>query len=130
MKTDQIIHSEASYTKCMDVNFEQQLLANQLVSEVQKSTGRVSFTFTDAGVLAFARAMQLVALEESSKSQKGSGGIFPDNDGAYITKKEVMIGFNVSHTTLWKWQKSGYLVPIKIGKRVYYKRSDIERLTK
>ena len=129
MNMVQIIHSEASHTKCMDVNFEQQLLANRLVSEVHKSTGRVSFTFTDAGVLAFARAMQLAALEESSKSQKGSGGIFPDNDGAYITKKEVMIGFHVSHTTLWKWQKSGYLVPIKVGKRVYYKRADIEQLT-
>lgn len=130
MNTNKITHSEASLTKCMDASFEQQLLASQLVSEIQKSTGRVSFTFTDTGVLAFAKAMQLAAQEAGVRPQSVSGSAFPGSDGTYITKKEVMIGFNVSHTTLWKWQKSGYLVPAKVGKRVYYKRADIESLIK
>ena len=115
---------------CMDVNFEQKLLASQLVSEVHRSTGHVSFTFTDAGVLAFAQAMQLAGMEERSAVQNASKCLFPDSDNSLITKKEAMTGFNVSHTTLWKWQKSGYLVPVKVGKRVYYRRADIESLIK
>jgi hypothetical protein len=122
--------NETPNANCMDVNFEQKLLASQLVSEVHRSTGHVSFTFTDAGVLAFAQAMQLAGMEERSAVQNASKSLFPDSDNSLITKKEAMTGFNVSHTTLWKWQKSGYLVPVKVGKRVYYRRADIESLIK
>ena len=117
--------NETSRADCMDVNFEQELLASQLVSEVHRSTGHVSFTFTDTGVLAFAKAMQLAGMEERSNSR-----LLPRPHTSLITKKEAMLGFKVSHTTLWKWQKSGYLTPVKVGKRVYYRRSDIEKLTK
>lgn len=130
MRTNENSKNATSNTVCMDANFEQQLLANQLVSEVHRTPGHVSFTFTDVGVLAFAKAMQLAAMEERLAVQDSPGNLFPDNDGSLVTKKEAMTGFKVSHTTLWKWQKSGYLVPIKVGKRVYYKRSDIEQLTK
>lgn len=130
MRTTEIIQNAASNTGCMDANFEQQLLASQLVSEVHRTPGHVSFTFTDAGVLAFAKAMQMAVVEERSAMQSSSQNLFPENDEAMISKKDAMIGFNVSHTTLWKWQRSGYLVPVKVGKRVYYKRSDIEQLTK
>ena len=130
MRTTEIIQNAASNTGCMDANFEQQLLASQLVSEVHRTPGHVSFTFTDAGVLAFAKAMQMAVVEERSAMQSSYQNLFPENDEAMISKKDAMIGFNVSHTTLWKWQRSGYLVPVKVGKRVYYKRSDIEQLTK
>lgn len=130
MKNYQIHQNETSPASCMDVDFEQKLLASQLVSEVHRSLGHVSFTFTDSGVLAFAKAMQLAGLEERAAMQEDSNNLFPGDDGSLITKKDAMMGFNVSHTTLWKWQKSGYLVPVKVGKRVYYKRSDIENIIK
>lgn len=131
MNSYQNRQNETSRADCMDVNFEQELLASQLVSEVHRSTGHVSFTFTDTGVLAFAKAMQLAGMEErSSMKKEASTTLFPDSDTSLITKKEAMLGFKVSHTTLWKWQKSGYLTPVKVGKRVYYRRSDIEKLTK
>ena len=121
---------ESSDTPTLDAGFESKLLASQLVSEVRKSPGHYSFTFTDVGVLAFAQAMQLAGMEERSATQNASKSLFPDSDNSLITKKEAMTGFNVSHTTLWKWQKSGYLVPVKVGKRVYYRRADIENLIK
>ncbi len=123
-------HNETSPNLIQDVDFESKLLASQLVSEVRKSPGHVSFTFTGPGVLAFARAMQMAALEERSSSKDTSTSLFPDSDDSLITKKETMLGFNVSHTTLWKWQQSGYLIPVKVGKRVYYRRSDIQNLLK
>ena len=129
MRTTEIIQNAASNTGCMDANFEQQLLASQLVSEVHRTPGHVSFTFTDAGVLAFAKAMQLAGAEERSAMQSSSQNLFPESDGTMISKKDAMIGFKVSHTTLWKWQKSGYLTPVKVGKRVYYRREDIKNLT-
>lgn len=46
-----------------------------------------------------------------------------------ITSKEVQKLFNITPVTLWKWNKRGYLNPIKIGgKKLYYKRADVEKL--
>lgn len=45
-----------------------------------------------------------------------------------LSKKEVLEKFNVCPTTLWNWSKSGYLVPVKIGRKVSYRQADIERL--
>lgn len=124
-------HVESSSIPVLDVGLEIKLLASQLVSEVRKSPGHYSFTMTDIGIIEFAKAMQLAAREEqAAKMQDASYSLFPENDNSLVTKKEAMQGFNVSHTTLWKWQKCGYLVPVKVGKRVYYRRTDIERLTK
>ena len=45
-----------------------------------------------------------------------------------LTKKEVLDKFNVCHTTLWNWERKGYLIPVKIGRKVSYRQADIERI--
>jgi predicted DNA-binding transcriptional regulator AlpA len=40
----------------------------------------------------------------------------------------VMELLGVSKTTLWKWEKRGYLSPVRVGKRLYYRRVDVEGL--
>ena len=119
-----------STTQILDADLETRLIARQLVSEVRKKSGHISLTLTDLGVEKFAEAIEQSALEKRSAKNNNTEHLFPISDGTYITKKETMIGFNVSYTTLWKWQKSGFLVPIKIGKRVYYRREDIAKITK
>lgn len=44
----------------------------------------------------------------------------------YLTKKEVMDKFGVCHTTLYNWAKNKYLVPVKIGRKVFYRQRDVE----
>ena len=34
----------------------------------------------------------------------------------------------VTYATLWRWKKDGYLVPIKVGNRNVYRKSDIDRI--
>ena len=132
MVQNQSKQKEEYSTPVLDAGFETKLLASQLVSEVRKSPGHFSFTLTDFGVIEFAKAIQMAALEErmESKQNKFGDNLFPNNDDTLVTKKEAMIGFSVSHTTLWKWEKSGYLTPVKVGKRIYYRREDIKNLTK
>ena len=100
MKNYQNLQNETPNANCMDVNLEQKLLASQLVSEVRRCTGHVSFTFTDAGVLAFAKAMQLAAFEEHPASESVTDNLFPDSNGSLISKKEAMLGFKVSRKRL------------------------------
>lgn len=47
-----------------------------------------------------------------------------------IPKEQVMSTLGVCSTTLWHWEKSNYLVPVKAGRKVMYRQSDIEQLFK
>lgn len=33
-------------------------------------------------------------------------------------------------STLWRWEKAGYLTPVKIGVKVFYRQSDIDAIIK
>lgn len=46
----------------------------------------------------------------------------------YLTKEEVKAFCNVCDTTLWHWNKRGYLKVIKIGNKVRYRQSDISKI--
>ncbi len=45
-----------------------------------------------------------------------------------LSVPEVMNLLKVSRTSLFRWQKNGYLEPIKTGGRCRYRKSDIEAL--
>ena len=50
-------------------------------------------------------------------------------------KKDVLLSraatakrLHVDPSTLWRWAQAGYLRPIHISSRVWYRQSDVERL--
>ena len=45
-----------------------------------------------------------------------------------MTREDAAKALNVTLTTLWRWAKTGYLVPVKIGTKVLYRASDIDAL--
>lgn len=45
-----------------------------------------------------------------------------------LSRRQVMELLGVNSTTLWRWDRDGYLKPVRIGAKVLYKRSDIDRL--
>lgn len=50
------------------------------------------------------------------------------NNDNLIPLKEVAETLNVSRCTLNRWNKDGYLVPIKIGRKVFYRQNDINKI--
>lgn len=57
------------------------------------------------------------------------------NDGSqedeYITRKEAASILQVDYTTMWRWAKSGFLVPKKMGgQRLVYSKKRIMELKK
>lgn len=48
--------------------------------------------------------------------------------GETLDVSEVKKMLGVSPQTLWRWQKNGYLVPFKIGRERYYRKSDIDKI--
>ena len=47
---------------------------------------------------------------------------------ATVTREDAIRIFNRSYSTLLRWEKEGYLVPVKIGKTPLYKMSDIKKV--
>lgn len=48
----------------------------------------------------------------------------------YMTTEEVCKLLDVTKPTLWRWAQIKYLVPVKVGRKNYYRASDIEALRK
>jgi predicted DNA-binding transcriptional regulator AlpA len=48
-----------------------------------------------------------------------------NGDQTLITRSEVMKMLNVSHSTLYHYQRKGIIPFLKIGNRVYFKKCDI-----
>lgn len=46
----------------------------------------------------------------------------------YMTKDQVLAKLNVAPSTLWRWQKRGYLVPVKVGGENRYRSTDINKI--
>lgn len=45
-----------------------------------------------------------------------------------LPKAEVLEKFNICPSTLWNWERKKYIVPVKIGRKVYYRQADVECL--
>ena len=45
-----------------------------------------------------------------------------------LTPDEVASKYPISKVTLWRWAKDGLLKPVKMGRKSFYRQSDIERV--
>jgi len=54
--------------------------------------------------------------------------IIDANTETYPSVAKVAEILDVDKSTLWRWQKQGYLVPIEVGGKRRYKMSDVKRI--
>ena len=45
-----------------------------------------------------------------------------------LTPDEVASKYRISKVTLWRWAKDGLLKPVKMGRKSFYRQSDIEHV--
>lgn len=65
--------------------------------------------------------------------QKAIGQLLDQRENkpeVYLTAEETAKRLKVDRSTLWRWNKEGYLVSTKVGSKVRYKLSDVERIQK
>lgn len=98
------------------------LYANRLVSQIKNSGDRIDLTFTGEGALAFARALVKYVDEREPRV------VQQEEDDSLMPKQEVMSKLGVTHATLWNWANKDYLVPVKVGRKVFYHKADIDLL--
>ena len=82
--------------------------------------GRMNFTVTGEDLVQFAE----VLIERAVAIKEAELAMMP-KDETYLTTDEVVEKFHVCKTTLWHWEKSGYLIPSRWGKRKTYALSEL-----
>ena len=104
-------------------NDDGRLFAKQLVTAISRGEKHISLTLTGKSILALARELsQCILAENATTASKEK------DDDALLTKKEVMERLGVSSTTLWNWENDRYLLPVKIGRKIFYRLGDIIKL--
>lgn len=50
-----------------------------------------------------------------------------DDETKYLTRQEASVFLNCDLATLWKMEQKQTLIPTRLGRRVYYRKSDVVR---
>ena len=82
-------------------------------------SGNVTLAVSAADLREF--GLCLIAEANASKNE-------PQQEEKYLTTDEVCEILHVSSNTLWRWNKTGYLNSVKVGRTPMYKQSDIDNL--
>lgn len=73
---------------------------------------------------ALVRKVRSEAEREQARRDRQAGDRLVQKEEA----RQLLGGPNPS--TMWRWEKAGYLTPVKIGVKVFYRRSDIDAIIK
>jgi excisionase family DNA binding protein len=54
--------------------------------------------------------------------------VMEEKEEMYLSAQETAEKLGVDVSTLWRWDKSGYLKKIKVGNKIRYRESDVLKL--
>ena len=89
------------------------------IKEIIASGGNVAITVNPVDLQEFGKALIEETISEMNDKAKEEKHLVPD---------EVARIFGVSKNTLWRWNKEKYLCQQKVGRRIFYKKSDVDAL--
>ena len=67
---------------------------------------------------------ELYKMWEAEKKEKPE----PKDPEEYLTPAEYAEVLKISLVTLWSWDKKGITIPLRIGNKKLYRRSDLEKI--
>lgn len=88
--------------------------------------GRMKFEVTAEDLVAFAD--RLIAKAQEAKALELAHQQEANNKETWITAKEVSKMCGVCSTTLWQWERKGYLVPAHVGSHKRYALTDVKKI--
>lgn len=89
------------------------------IAELLKTDSNVQLVVNVMDLKEFALTIMQVAKAEALAEKE------PEK---WLTRNECAKVFGISTNTLWRWQRDGYLVPHKVGRKTMYKQSEVDQL--
>lgn len=109
------------YARTEGQNFQYTLTMEVNIVELATQCPDVTISVKASDLLNFGRALQVELLDYIQKTLPETTRQPSD----LLTREETMARLDVSSTTLWRWKKCGYLVPVRVGSMDRYRLSDI-----
>lgn len=95
---------------------------NLNLAELIDCGANIALTVSANDLREFARSI----VEQTKDDIEAS--IAENRSEVYYTPEQVMSLVNVCRRTLFRWQKGGYLTPVKVGGLTRYRKSDIDKI--
>lgn len=92
------------------------------IRELIQTTPNVSITIGANDLIGCFRLVIKEAKEE------WEAAIIAKKTETYASPANASVQLHVDKSTLWRWAKIGYLVPIEVGGKRLYKQSDIDQI--
>lgn len=93
----------------------------KIIRMLQNGNANVKLELSSNDLLAFSDILIARAKSELQIQME-------DRKEEYFTRVDVKKLFGVCDATLWHWNRRGYLTSIKIGSKVRYRKSDIQKI--
>jgi len=93
-----------------------------LLSILRDAPGSIRLEVSGEDLLAFSKSLIDRAKEELATQ------VAEARKERYLTKEQVKELCGVCDATLWHWNRKGYLKAVKVGNKVRYRTSDIQRI--
>ena len=94
-----------------------------LLSILRDAPGSIRLEVSGEDLLAFSKS-----LFDRAKRRAGCNEVAEARKERYLTKEQVKELCGVCDATLWHWNRKGYLKAVKVGNKVRYRTSDIQRI--
>ncbi len=84
----------------------------------------------DVQIVCSAKDLRDAILSIFDRNQKNQAQVQVNDEGiGLVSADEVCKIVGVKKPTLWRWSKIGYLVPVKVGRKNFYQKSDLDALS-
>ena len=93
-----------------------------LLSILRDAPGSIRLEVSGEDLLAFSKSLIDRAKEELATQ------VAEARKERYLTKEQVKELCGICDATLWHWNRKGYLKAVKVGNKVRYRASDIQRI--
>ena len=94
------------------------------LAEMIKENPRALIVIDAEELMEFVKEVYEKAKEEGEQKMKDA------MEDKMISRADVKVMLGVSDATLWRWEKVGYLVPCRVGSKVFFKQGDLEKMKK
>lgn len=99
-----------------------QIIRNMSIAEILKSGANVTLAVSANDL----REWHKEVIEDTRKELEES--VISEKAETYPTPKQVAEILSVDMSTLWRWEKKNYLVPVKVGGKRRYKMSEVKQI--
>lgn len=96
-----------------------------------KSAKELIFGGADALIVCTAKDLQdaFLSIFDKLQEREPQKQMSDEGDGL-VAADELCRMLSVTKATLWRWAKHDFLVPVKVGRKNFYHKSDLDALTK